>query len=98
MKRLSSHQFLVLPPHVQPKHYPITCPHIHGEAQLLDALLAISGPGCWLVIVPLQQVPPHQEPGLPLLRPVFHHLGEMKTRGQMTTDAADVWPILTLTA
>ena len=94
---LSSHQFLVLPPHVRLKHYPITCAHIHGEPQLLDALLAISGPGCWLVIVPLQQVSPHQETRLPLLRPVLHNLGNTKTESQMTTHAADVWPFLNLT-
>lgn len=71
------------------------CPHLHGEPQLLDAFLPISGPGCRLIIIPLEEVPPHQESRLPRLRPVFHHLGDMKTKvmTEMIPNDADVWPI-----
>lgn len=48
--------------------------YLNGEPQFLDAFLAFSGPWSWLIIITLQQVPPHQESRLPFVRPVLHHL------------------------
>lgn len=56
--------------------------HLHGQPQLLDAVLPLLRPGPGLVIVPPQEVAPHEKAGLALLRPVFHHLQEEEAKGR----------------
>lgn len=48
--------------------------YLHGETQLLDAFLAISGPGCWLIIITFKQITPHQKARLSLVGPILRHL------------------------
>ncbi len=64
--------------------------YLHGETELLDAVFAISGPWCRLIVITLQQIPPHQEARLAFGWPVLHHLKEVNDAKQNSKQMLEV--------